>query len=381
MKNFDVMLAVILPGALKFIGLLLVANFFSWSDVSEFNNYYFIVMLATAIGALPFAAIMTIKNANFSNMGKFALTFVASLISGIAVTAVHLHYELSSGGYLILMLSIFIFGLYEVIKRNALNQRRYKELIYAHIFSLSLLFSLYFVSFAGVEPFWIVVIFFSCLTVPVLFIRLKGDSRDVFLGGMSKYEFLKKYSNSILSSMTSTGLSYFYPLMLIYYLKDDVSEYLSLIFTVSVMFIILPKYISEKDIPSLRSGIDIRGITIKSFKKIITYTLLLVVASLLVVNLVDLTNKYLYWMLFTSIILTQISLPFSNLLMTNGRFDMLLKINLIGVLPFLVVYPFLNLIKDQVFAAHVVSMLFVVNAILRFALSVDKTRFYLKIKY
>lgn len=135
------------------------------------------------------------------------------------------------------------------------------------------------------------------------------------------------------------------PIVIIAELGDVVAADLAQIFYFSTLSYLIPRALSAKHIPNMRN----KGITtpeVKSFFMTIAIFVVVAIGAALPLFYYYYEHWQIYILLFVAMQVSQLSLPFSNVLMVKGDVNTILKINLFSTLVFLiagiVIYHTLN---------------------------------------
>jgi hypothetical protein len=149
------------------------------------------------------------------------------------------------------------------------------------------------------------------------------------------FDVFKGFLKYLLSNLASTSLMLAIPIVIIAELGDVVAADLAQIFYFSTLSYLIPRALSAKHIPNMRN----KGITESEVNNFFM-TIFIFVIIAIGVALPSLYCFYDQWrvyiFLFTAMQLSQLSLPFSNVLMVKGDVNTLLKINLFSMSVFLI---------------------------------------------
>lgn len=359
-------------GGFKIFAVSLITYLFSSEIVIEFNTAYFIVMLCVSFGVIPLASLMTKKDFSLSIVGKFFWLFILSTLSCalLYLFANLLDFSISIQN-IYLYACVLLLGAYEIVRRELSNNSFFKKIFQGGMLSVAFFLPIFFVKDLDFFSAQVILLFFSmCFTLPVIFGLFQQSASARICGGMGAKEFLKNYGAASVSNATSTLVSFLLPLLLIYLLKGDVSHYLGLVFSLASFFMLIPRFMAEKNIPAMRRGGDFRAISMGAFKVTFLYFIFLAGTSFVAFYFSAIGDDYLlYFLLFLSLQITQLSLPFSNVLMVKGNFRDLLNINICGIAPFLFLPLAIASNFDGVFLSYLTVFLYILSNVLKVILS------------
>ena len=182
-----------------------------------------------------------------------------------------------------------------------------------------------------------VLILFFCfisLLMPILFLYLLKKQKNV-LNYSSLTSVFKGFIKYLVSNAASTSLMFALPIVIIAELGDVVAADLAQIFYFSTLSYLIPRALSAKHIPNMRNK-GIINHEVKSFFMTIFIFVVVAIGFALPLFYYFYDQWLVYILLFTAMQLSQLSLPFSNVLMVKGNVDTVLKINLSSMLVFLI---------------------------------------------
>lgn len=359
-------------GGFKIFAVSLITYLFSREVVIEFNTAYFIAMLCVSLGVMPLASLMTIRDFSLSIGGKVFWLFILSTLSCVLFFLVANLIDFNINTQIIYLYAcVFLLGAYEVVRRDLSNNFFFKKIFQGGMLSVVFFLSIFFVKYFYFFSAQVILLFFSmCFTLPIIFSLFQHSASASMCGGLSAKDFLKNYGAASISNATSTLLSFLLPLLLIYLLQGEVSHYLGLVFSLASFFMLIPRFMAEKNIPAMRRGGDFVTISMGTFKVTLLYLLFLAGISFIAFYFSAIGDNYLlYFLLFLSLQITQLSLPFSNVLMVKGKFRDLLNINLYGITPFLLLPLAIAADFDGIFLSYFTVLLYVLSNVLKVILS------------
>ncbi|GAA0810213.1 hypothetical protein GCM10009111_00740 [Colwellia asteriadis] len=132
-----------------------------------------------------------------------------------------------------------------------------------------------------------------------------------------------------LSNATSTSLLFALPLVLLAEMGDVIAADLAQVFYFTSLTYLIPHALSAKHIPNMRQYGIVPGDVTSFFLSIFIFV---VFTSLLALPLIQhfYTQWIVYLMLFIAMQISQLSLPFSNVLMVKGQANKILKVNIVA---------------------------------------------------
>ena len=179
--------------------------------------------------------------------------------------------------------------------------------------------------------------------------------------------------------MTSPSLMFALPILLVNELGENSASELVQVFYISSLAYLLPRAIAEKNIPDMRNN-GIKAPSVYFFFKLIAVFVLLFA----LLAGAGLAWSYDYWQLYLLLFIamqsSQLSLPFSNVLLVIGDINAILKINLVsaGLLVVISALTFL-LVEPGQERALVLLLDFLVFQLVKLALNAWFSRKYLQL--
>ncbi len=381
MKNFKQRLGFLIlfssafSGGYKAFAVLFISLLFSEALVRDFNSIYFIVLMCSSLGVIPLSTLMTAKDFQFSRSAKLFWLVNFSLLSCLLILLISpwIHTQLDLSSLTVLFFSVVCVGGYEIAKREYTNRAMFFEIFKSGIAStlfLIIVLVLFWYGFdAKVEPLHLIMAFSICFFSPILGAIFREFPDSSFLGGVEFNIFVQKYMSVFLSNATSSLLSFILPLVIIALLQDRVSPYLAVIFSVANLFLLVPRFLAEKNIPQFRVLNDQQPLADKTFNVTLLYVVSICVLAFAVFWFLPLADFLLYFLLFSSVLFTQLALPYANVLMVASQFSELMKANLYGQIPFIFLTVLLFLPVSAVDSAYVVVLLYIFSSLIKLILT------------
>jgi hypothetical protein len=219
------------------------------------------------------------------------------------------------------------------------------------------------------DPVFLILFFSICFGLPV-FGSIISQQRDaLFFGGVKPHVFIKNYASACISNSSSSLIAYLLPLTLVSLLQSDISPYLAVIFSAANLFMLVPRYMAEKNIPIMRNGGDLKFIAAKTFFITTVYLLIVLLVAFFVFLASDFQDFWLYFLLFSSLQLTQLTLPYSNVLMVSNNFPLLLKINILGLVPYVLLLMIFNHSPTSLQTSYIVVVLYMISSLIKIILT------------
>ncbi len=328
-KKMMPLIAVAFPGAYKFFVIYFLSYFATEDTTNTFSKSYFLVSFLVTFSGVPFSSVVMGKDSNIS----IYQLIIAVVISSTFIMLLSYYFKLSSydiSHISILFFSLMFMSMYEILKTKLLNTGRFNEVVFA---SLITVFIFLIVFFLGGSNQVIIATFFLALLIPIsVMFYLSNLNNDCHF--VKKLTLCKAYLNFTLSNALSTSLIAFLPLFLIEELGDGVAIKMAQVFTFSTLLYLLPRALLAKDLPAIRSGKQPKKKVIILFYHILLFVIGCIAIGSLAINFFGVSNSFTYFLLFTGIITSQLSLPFSALLVVNSDSKTTLAINFISAFHF-----------------------------------------------
>lgn len=328
-NKFLMLISVGFPGGYKFFIVLLITTFATNSVATDFSIIFFWIALLVTFTGLPIASLMVAPQFIISTQHKLLLIIISSFISFSIAYYVELN-QYSHANNFFIYLSIICLSSYEVLKRYFLNDGDFKSLFIASCFTMILVIPL-FLGLLLLESYSVgllLVVCFISLVLPLLYlqiIKVKLYKKNV----SSFYEVLLGFIKYSLSNGASTSLLFALPIILIAEMGEVIATDLAQVFYFTSLTYLIPHALSAKHIPNMRQ----HGIKNKDIKFFFT-SILTFVITVCVISLPVLQYLYhewaVYFMLLVAMQISQLSIPFSNILMVKGETSRILKINIIA---------------------------------------------------
>ena len=368
------LLSVAFPGGYKLLVVLSI-TFFSGQLVAEqFSQAFFWVGLLVTFSGLPLASLVVSKNMNVSNKHKIIITFVFSFISYCVAFFFKLH-ELDWKINTAIFFALIALALYEVYKQFFLNNGNFKSLFICSLITL-FLFSMFLVLFIDNQYFLMVTVFFSLL-LPVGYFYFQ-EEKNIISKTTGFCIVIKGFLKYVFSNALSSSLMAAFPLLLIQELGEGISSELAQVFYISSIAYLIPRVLSAQNIPLMRShGIN-KAIVQNYFLKVIGFVVIVSVIAIIILPYFY-SQWLLYYLLFAAMQCSQLSLPFSNVLMVKGDSAAILKINIIAsvIFAFVVIGTMFFIVKGE-YRAQLLLVEFFFFQVLKLQFSYIFSRKYFK---
>ena len=370
------LLTVAFPGAYKLLVVLMTTYFAGQSVANEFSLAFFWVALLVTFSGVSVAALMISPNYNIRLQDKALLTLLSSLLGFVLAYAVQLKSYSLGFNFSVLFATLLLSG-YEINKRTLLNSAAFLPLFKAGVATGLLFTGLFY--FCYHSAYSIILMAFAAMLLPVAVLALRsvpqGSNRQPSPFGLLFRDFAKH----CFSNMTSPSLMFALPILLVNELGENSASELVQVFYISSLAYLLPRAIAEKNIPDMRNN-GIKAPSVYFFFKLIAVFVLLFA----LLAGAGLAWSYDYWQLYLLLFIamqsSQLSLPFSNVLLVIGDINAILKINLVsaGLLVVISALTFL-LVEPGQERALVLLLDFLVFQLVKLALNAWFSRKYLQL--
>lgn len=323
------LIAIGFPGGYKFFIVIMITTFASISIATDFSKIFFWIALLTTFSGLPIASLMIAPQFVISAQHKIFLVITSSSLCFLIAYIIELN-QYSHSNNLFIYLSVLCLSSYEVLKRHFLNEANFTSLFIASCYSMVLvtilLLSMFLLDYESVGL--LLMASFVSLVLPLLYLRVvQKPLNETSTSNFS--EICIAFMRYVLSNATSTSLLFALPILLVAEIGHSIATDLAQVFYFTSLTYLIPHALSAKHIPNMRNN----GINIKDIK-VFFRSILLFVFIITVISLPLLQYFYLKWevffLLFIAMQISQVSLPFSNILMVKGEASMILKVNMIS---------------------------------------------------
>jgi hypothetical protein len=325
--------AVAFPGGYKFLAVMLITNFSEASVAELFAEGFFWVLLFLTFSGVPVASMMSSRAESFSNKQKYGAILVSIsllLLFGFAFFMTKIDSVLFVN---IALASIFV-SIYEFIRKDFFNTESFVEIFITGGVSVVFLFTVYF----GFELFsdYLLALSMFCMLLPAWFLHAIMFSNISIESRVTNKKLFSVFSQYALSNGFSTSLAAALPLLLVAEMGTEYSVVMAQVVALSKMLLLVPKAMSASNIPKLRSNGPSWSI-VKPYCKVLNiYFLVLTILSAPVAWFYDSNNALVFYLLLLSIQVSQLALPYSNVLAVEGKSKELLIANINGTLMFVV---------------------------------------------
>jgi len=324
------MLTVAFPGGYKFLVVMAITLFAGDVVANEFTKAFFWVGFLVTFSGLPIAALMVSNKYIITTEHKAYLVFFSLLITFLISYVIELK-QFDIYMNIAIFMSVLVLSFYEIYKRYFLN---YGNFLYIFISSIGtlFLFALSFILFTfSYDEISLILFcsFFSLLLPIIILFLMKGKSEKEKASSFSSV--FKGFFQYLVSNAASTSLMFAVPILIIAELGDVVAADLAQIFYFSTLSYLIPRALSAKHIPNMRNKGIIRH-EVNNFFKFIFIFVVIAISFALPLFYYFYEQWLIYILLFSAMQLSQLSLPFSNVLGVKGDVNTLLKINLFSTL-------------------------------------------------
>ncbi|WDE12783.1 hypothetical protein [Thalassomonas haliotis] len=318
------LISVAFPGAYKLLVVLLATYFAGQTVANEFSQAFFWVALLVTFSGIPVTALMISPSYSIRLQDKLALTLLSSVCGFLLAYAVQLKDHSLAFNLSVLLGTLLLSG-YEINKRILLNADGFLSLVKASFVTLALFSGLFYFCYHNAQQ--LIILAFSAMLLPVAYLVL-GHHSGVKNLHYSRFSVLAKdFAKHCFSNMTSPSLMFALPILLVNELGENSAVELVQVFYISSLAYLFPRAIAEKNIPDMRNN-GIKGTSVYFYFKIIAL-FVLVLAVFAGFGLAFVYGLWpLYLLLFIAMQISQLSLPFSNVLLVSGDINSILKINL-----------------------------------------------------
>lgn len=326
-SKFYSLLAISFPSAYKLFVVLIATTLAGPEVANEFSQGFFWVALLTTFTGLPVASIMMSTEHKLSAQQKYLIPTACSLIVFYIAYIFILKDEDIWYCSAILFATIFL-SLHEVEKREHLNVAAFKAILKASLITV-ILFSISAYFFIGSAPL-LLIMYTLLFFIPLLFAKRTNDKCADQATQISLPVAMSHVFKYALSNMFSTSLMCVVPLVLISELGEDFSVQITQIFYMSGVAYLIPRVLSAKHIPDMRlNGINKHNVYMFFFSILI----FIFIATLVVWQAVQFfypESWLAFLLIFIAMQVSQLSLPFVNVLLVCGKSNTIMKNNIIS---------------------------------------------------
>lgn len=317
------LLAVGFPGAYKLFAVLVIGFYHEEAIANQFSEAFFWVSFLVSFSGIPLASIVMSKESYLTRKQVFTWS-LATVLFAFSISYL---YELKDKELLInaaIIFSAVLMSLYEVFKTRAFNVAAFSSIL---VCSVATIFSFIFLFLIPNSSELLTLIFFGALFVPI-FIEDNKHSYESTGIELNHKGILKNYCNYAGSNILSTSIMYLIPIILLQELGNEIAMELAQVFTISTLIFLVPRAMLAKKLPYLRNNEDVPD-HVRSFLFSILGVIFLAIVTIVLLAFFT-TNLYfeIYSLLFFGILLSQLSLPYSSVLVVNGNSKLTLKINI-----------------------------------------------------
>lgn len=305
-------------GAVRFLSVNLVA-YFCVAEVSDyFSVAFLIVSFISSISGVAISTQSYIPDRSVSTKLSMALIFGLTVLSSPVVLY---FWDGNIADYMTILIVSLFCSMFEVFRSQLMAKGDFKGLAVRGVIGLLIMpLSVFLLKDkATILVFYVIVSMF--LTV---------ISRNCIVYSSSNRRLITKDVISYsLSNLFSTGFGFLFPLFLIQEFGDSSATIIAQVFTLSVIFFAYPRFLSATFLSKYKHEKD-NALYTKFDKFCFIYSLTLTLVTCVVTY--TMFPKFNEFVLFIiSVICSQLALPASNLIMANGKGEMLLKVNLVSL--------------------------------------------------
>ncbi|MBU2892242.1 hypothetical protein KO495_02765 [Colwellia sp. D2M02] len=330
-NKFFALVSVGFPGGYKFFVILLITTFASSSVANDFSKLFFWVALLYTFSGLPIVTLLVSSQYVITVRDQLLLVSTSSLIGYFIAYYIALN-QYNASVNICIFISVLCLSAYEVIKRHFLNVGNFKPVFIASCFTMIITLILGVILFKFNNSGLLLFSCFLSLLLPMLFFH-RAESTKLTPSTISNITI--NFIKYALSNATSTSLMYAVPIVIVAEVGDYIAAELAMVFYFSTLTYLIPHVLSAKHIPNMRkngvSSADVSDFFI-SILKFIVITILIALPTLYYFY----DQWLIFFILFSAMQVSQLSLPFSNILMVKGLAGTLLKINIISTSTLLV---------------------------------------------
>ena len=360
--------ATVLPGAYRAVAFFAVTFFLADDQANKFTEQYFWLGLVGSITGVPLAALCFSKVYKPS-VYKFSLfLFILCLLLSWVMYLFGNIFSIKDQ-FLFFFATILV-GFFEIYRTRLAVEGAFDKIFYAIIVSCLLAC----VAIPALEffPGYALVFFVFPLALPLFFISVtKSVVTNV---EYSWKKLFHRFTPVMFSSALSTGFMFLLPILLISEFGSNLAATLGKIFVISNIAFIIPRVLSSRLVPQIRNGkLSYVGL-MRSYKVITAYCSVLSVFFALI--LWCFYPDILYFsFLFFAIQTSQLTLPFSNVLMTFNCEKKIFLINLMSTMVFVVLAGLTVLFFEAGdFRGVIICVIYAISNIYRMRLSLMKTK-------
>jgi hypothetical protein len=343
-KNFPSLVrffAVAFPGGYKFLAVMLITNFSEPSKAISFSEGFFWVLLFLSFSGIPVASMMSSRNESLSNWQKYSTVLVSTLLC-LFFSLVFFIEKVDAVFLINISLAAVFVSIYEFIRKDFFNDEKFLDVFITGAISIILLLALFFCfnSFSN----YILALSMLSMLLPAWIWHAIRLPKITVSSNVTVRRQLSVFSQYVLSNAFSTSLASVLPLLLIAELGANHSVVMAQVVALSKVLLLVPKAMAASNIPKLRKNGPLWNI-VKPYCRVLNiYFLSLVVLCAPIAWFYDSENTIVFYLLLLSIQISQLALPYSNVLAVEGKSGELLYANIKGtcifVLALLPIYVF-----------------------------------------
>lgn len=321
--------ATALPGGYRMLAVLILTFLLQEDAANQFSELYLWLGFSSAISGIPLASVYFSKDYRPSQIQKTVITILASIsIAGVVIAWIG---DLNTQEAAALFAAIVLINFFETIRTKLMVDGHFLRITLAMVFA-SFVFGLLTMVMSDSASLALIV-FCAPMTLSIFGASINRSHRQA-TAEILWLTLLKKYGSYLISSGLSTALMFVLPLLLISEFGASAASTIARVFVISSAMFLVPRVLVARMVPLLRSD----GITKVNYTAIATITL---VFSLFTTGIFVLVSAILFptylplSLLYLAMQLSQVSLPYSQVLMVYDKAETILLINFKSAMVFL----------------------------------------------
>lgn len=316
MNKLATLFSVGFPGGYKTLVVFYISLIATAEVAADFSMLYFWVGLLTTFSGIPIASMMMAKESRFSAVQIALMLLLSSLLASLIVLG-FLEVQLTVWQWLGLFIGVLTLSFYETFKIECINIGDHIGIASAGLVSTFLVFlALWLAKDSGVTLIGATFLVMALPMVVYTFSRklvIWSSANNLGLAhGATFFQFC-------LSNAASTSVLMAVPIVMVAELGREEALLTAQIFTVSSLFMLLPRALSLLFIPKLRSGEASSKDVTRFFVILFVYAGVTGLLGLAVLYWLQTQYLLIFALLFIAMQLSQLSLPFVNVLMVGGK--------------------------------------------------------------
>ncbi len=360
-------IAVAFPGGYKFFAVMLITNFSSEAVAKLFSEGFFWVLLFLTFSGIPIAAMMSSRTEILTDKQKYTIVLSSTLIlllTSLFFFSNHTNTQLIIN---IAFASIFV-SIYEFIRKDFFNDECFTEIFVAGCISVILLLAVFFLFSSYNE--YILAFSMFCMLVPAWILHCVKNYEVEEKSKIRGKRLISVFIQYCISNGFSTSLAAILPLLLIPEIGDDYSVVMAQVVALSKMLLLVPKAMAASNIPKLRNHGSLWKIVKPYCKVLNVYFIILAIFCAPLSWFYGSNDAILFYFLLLSIQISQLALPYSNVLAVEGKSRELLIANIKGTfIFFLSIAPIYFFMEQSYERGLVIIILYFIHNFIKFQLT------------